>query len=257
MKLRTFARGTKELRCDEEPWLLNGRRARPADDGCDQTNAGRHAPMDMPSAIVRYAEVEMLDNYANTLTLTGRHSEALKASEQALEHYRAARDSNPSLDNDVARVLSNYCQRLAATGRFIEAAAAGADAITLFEQLSTNPRNEVHAATTRAVVAIYTVAAGNTNAGMLLAAQAALQGEQLLAKGVMSREQLATIYIEATKATQPNPSLAVRYAKRAVQLLREAGLSGTPDYATALRNLAALHGMAGQIDPGLMLSPRR
>ena len=92
-----------------------------------------------------------LDNYANTLTLTGRHSEALEASEQALEHYRAARDNNPSLDNDVARVLSNYCQRLAATGRFIEAAAAGADAITLFEQLSAaNPRNEVYAATTRA-----------------------------------------------------------------------------------------------------------
>ena len=86
---------------------------------------------------------------------------------------------------------------------------------------------------------------------MLLAAQAALQGEQLLAKGVMSHEELATIYIEATKATQRNPSVAVRYAKRAVQLLREAGLSGTPDYATALRNLAALHGMAGQIEPGL------
>ena len=59
MKLRTFARGTKELRCDEEPWLLNGRRARPADDGCDQTNAGRHAPMDMPSAIVRYTTTDM------------------------------------------------------------------------------------------------------------------------------------------------------------------------------------------------------
>ncbi len=73
----------------------------------------------------------MLDNYANTLTLNGRHSEALEASGQALEHYRAARDNNPSLDNDVARVLSNHCQRLAATGRFTEAAAAGADAIAL------------------------------------------------------------------------------------------------------------------------------
>ncbi len=194
----------------------------------------------------------MLDNYANTLSLTGRHSEALEASEQALEHYRAARDNNPSLDNDVARVLSNYCQRLAATGRFVDAAAAGADAITLFEQLAaTNPRNEVYAATTRAVVAIYTVAAGNAEAGVLLAAQAALQGEQLLAKGVMSHEELATIYIEATKATQRNPSVAVRYTQRALQLLREAGLSGTPEYATSMRNLAALHGIAGQIGPGL------
>ena len=45
--------------------------------------------------------------------------------------------------------------------------------------------------------------------------------------------------------------MAVRYAQRAVQLLGEAGLSGTPEYATALRNLAALYGMAGQIEPGL------
>ncbi len=86
---------------------------------------------------------------------------------------------------------------------------------------------------------------------MLLAAQATLQGEQLLAKGVMPHEQLATIYIEATKAAQPNPALASRYGQRAVQLLRESGLTRSPEYATALRNLAALHGMAGQIEPGL------
>jgi len=200
----------------------------------------------------RTALAMILDNYANALTLTGRHNEALEASEQALAYYRAARDNNPSLDNDMARVLSNYCQRLAVTGRFTEAAAAGADAITLFEQLSTHdPRNEVYAATTLAHVASYTVAAGNTDAGLLLAARAVLQGEQLLVKGVMSHEELAKNYIEATKTTERHPSVAVRYAQRAVQLLQEAGLSGTPEYATALRNLAALHGKAGQIGLGL------
>ncbi|BBX47688.1 hypothetical protein GCM10009641_18860 [Mycobacterium cookii] len=201
---------------------------------------------------MRPALALMLDNYANTLTVTGHHSEALQASEQALSYYRAARDDNPSLDNDVARVLSNYCQRLAAAGRFPGAAAAGAEAINLYEQLSTgNPRNDVYAATTRAFTAIYTVRAGNARAGMLLAAQATRQGEQLLAGQLMSREELATIYISATKAAEPNPAQAIRYAERVVQLIREDGLDRTPQYATGLRNLAALHGMAGRIESGL------
>ncbi len=200
----------------------------------------------------RTALALMLDNYANPLSLTGRHSEALEVSEQALQYYRAARDDNPSLDNDVARVLLNYCQRLAASGQFVQAAAIADEAITLFEQLSTsNAHNQVDAVTTRALKAIYTVANGQRDRGVLLAAKAVLQGEQLLADGVMSPQELATVYIEVTKAAQRRPALAVRYAQRAVQLLAEAALSDTPDYATALRNLAALHGMAGQIDPGL------
>jgi serine/threonine protein kinase len=68
--------------------------------------------------------------------------------------------------------------------------------------------------------------------------------------GVISKA-IATIYISATKAAEPNPAQAIRYAERVVQLIREAGLDRTPQYATGLRNLAALHGMAGRIESGL------
>jgi tetratricopeptide (TPR) repeat protein len=194
----------------------------------------------------------MLENYANTLTLTGHHSEGLQASEDALAYYRTARGNNPGLDGDIARVLSNYCQRLAAVGRFSEAAAAGDEAINIYERLSTaDPRSSVHAATIRGFVAIYTVRAGNVPAGMVLADQATLQGEQLLARHLMSRDELATIYIHATKAAEPDPAQAAQYAERVVQLLREAGLTGTPQYATALRNLAAIYGLGGRLDAGL------
>jgi tetratricopeptide (TPR) repeat protein len=194
----------------------------------------------------------MLENYAIALTHSGHHTEALEASFEALSYYRAARDDNPSLDNDVARVLSNYCQRLAASGQFLQASVAGAEAIRLFDQLSAgNPRHEVHAAITRSVVAIYIAYAGNARGGAILATQATVQGEQLLARGLMSQQDLATVYIEATKATGKIPAMAVPFAQRATQLLREADLSRSPGYATAVRNLAALHGMAGQIEDGL------
>jgi tetratricopeptide (TPR) repeat protein len=194
----------------------------------------------------------MLENYANTLTLTGHHSEGLQASEDALDYYRSARGNNPGLDGDIARVLSNYCQRLAAAGRFADAVAAGAEAINIYERLSTaDPRNAVHAATTRGFVGIYTVRAGDVSAGMDLADQATQQGEQLLARQLMSPDELATIYIHATKAAATYPAEALRYTERVVDLLREAGLTGTPKYATALRNLAALFGMKGSRDAGL------
>lgn len=194
----------------------------------------------------------MLENYAIALTQSGHHTEALEASSEALGYYRAARDDNPSLDNDVARVLSNYCQRLFASGQFHEASVAGAEAIRLFDQLSgDNPRNAVHAAITRSVVAIYISYAGNPRGGAILATQATVQGEQLLARGLMSQQDLATVYIEATKATGKIPAMAVPFAQRAAQLLREADLGSSPEYATALRNLAALHGIASQIDDGL------
>ncbi|MGQ9411148.1 caspase family protein [Mycolicibacterium gilvum] len=194
----------------------------------------------------------MLENYANTLTLTGHHSEGLEASEQALQYFRAARENNPGLDADIGRVLSNYCQRLAAVGRFPEAVAAGYEAISIYERLSTaDPQNAVHVATIGSFVAIYTVHAGNASAGMLLANQATRQGEQLLAQQLMSHIELATIYIHAAKAAETDPAQAVRYAQRVLEILHEAGLSRTPEYATALRNLAALHGMAGRIELGL------
>lgn len=194
----------------------------------------------------------MLDNYANSLTLTGHYTEAIEASEQALGYYRAAREQNPNLDNDVARVLSNHSQRLAAAGRFSEAIVRDAEAIALFEQLTvSDSRNAVYVATTRSVMAIHFVAAGNPSRGMQLAAQATAEGERLLERGLILEQQLATIYLEATKASQPDPAVSARYAQRTVQLLRQSGLTTSPEYATALRNLAACHGMAGQIDNGL------
>lgn len=200
----------------------------------------------------RPALAQMLDNYANALSLTGRHGEALEASAQALQYFRAARGGNAGLDNDVARALQNHCQRLAATAQFASAVEAGTEAISLFERLSADePRNQVYAVTTRALVAIFTVAAGDETQGGLLAAQACERGEQLLTTGLMSAVELATIYVEATKAVQSDPATAMRYAQRTVDLLRQAGSTDTSTYATALRNLAACHGMAGQFAAGL------
>ncbi|WP_176552557.1 hypothetical protein, partial [Mycobacterium kansasii] len=98
------------------------------------------------------ALAQMLDNYATALSLTGRHGEALEASAQALQYFRAARGGNAGLDNDVARAVQNHCQRLAATAQFASAVEAGTEAISLFERLSADePRNQVYAVTTRAL----------------------------------------------------------------------------------------------------------
>ena len=194
----------------------------------------------------------MLDNYANALTKTGHHGEALQTSTQALGYYRQAQESNPGLDSDVARVLSNYCHRLAAAGQFTEAAAAGAEAIDIYQRLAAaDPRKAVDAVVTRADVAAYTAQAGNTRGAALLAAEAATQGDRLAASGAMSLEQLATMHVQATKATGNTPALAARFAQRAVDLFREAALTHTAAYGTAVRNLAALHGMASRVGPGL------
>ena len=64
-------------------------------------------------------------------------------------------------------------------------------------------------------------------------------------------EQLATLHVQATKATGGNPGLAVRYANAPWTCSGQAGLSDTAAYATALRESRALHGMQGQIRPGL------
>lgn len=198
------------------------------------------------------ALAQMLDNYANALSLTGHHSEALEASTRALQHYQIARGGNLGLDNDVARVLFNHCQRLAACGRPAEAAEAGTKAIALFEQLAAGaPHNHAEAVSAGALVAMFTVAAGDKKRGMHLAAKTCERGEQLLSDGIMSADDLATVYVQSAKAAQSDSAAAMRYAQRTVDLMRQAGSPDTSNYGVALRNLAACHGMAGQTATGL------
>jgi tetratricopeptide (TPR) repeat protein len=193
-----------------------------------------------------------LDNFANALTHNGFHDDARAASEEALALYRAARISNPGLDADIARVLLNYSQRLFHAGRSRDAAAAGVEAIHLIEQLAAeDPRMNAEAAIARSNVAVYVAQGGDPMAASVLALQAVIESERLAKSEGMSLGQLAVVYVQASKATMSNSQLSARYGQRAVEVFRQAGMTDTAEYATAMRNLAALHGMENRNEAGL------
>ena len=175
-----------------------------------------------------------------------------KPAKRPFSLYREARILNPGLDADIARVLTNYSHRLFYAGRSQEAAETGTEAIALTEQLAlADPRLNVELVVLRCNVAVYLAQGGNPPAASLLALRAVIVGERLATSGEMPLGQLAIVYVQASKATFANTSLSGRYGQRAVELFRQAGMTDTVEYATAIRNLAAFHGMENRNEEGL------
>ncbi|MFT4393819.1 AAA family ATPase [Gordonia lacunae] len=194
-----------------------------------------------------------LDNYANALTRLDRHADALEATTRALSIYRASSDKSPRAAQALAQTLVNYSVRLGAANRPAEAVDAIKEARGVYKSLSqTDPRFGGEVARTTAELAHNLLAAGYVPQAQSAARKATRLADQLAERGYLGSHEVATIYVQSTKAIGVDAPEALAYADRAVDLCRSA-VTDQRLFGTALRNLAAVRGTRGEYQQALEL----
>lgn len=195
-----------------------------------------------------------LDNFANCRTRLSEHHAAIQLTQESLEIYRDIAARNEGDLVNVARVLLNYGDRLAHVGRPEDAVVATEEARDLYRKLGTdNPLFEVDVARTIAQLAIHQLAAGNRATAATTSAEAVRLCDEMVARKVVDEiilaEALSYALVQATRCAL-DPNLLLEFAQRAVSALATTGVSVSPKYAVALRNLAAVHGTRGDFAVG-------
>nr|WP_218680879.1 tetratricopeptide repeat protein [Rhodococcus qingshengii] len=195
-----------------------------------------------------------LDNFANCMTRLSEHHAAIQLTQESLEIYRDIAARNEGDLVHVARVLLNYGDRLAHVGRAEDAVVATEEARDLYRKLGTdNPLLEVEVARTVAQLAIHQLAAGNRATAATTSEEAVQLCDDMAARKVVDEiilaEALSYALVQATRCAL-DPDLLLEFAQRAVSALATTGVPGSPKYAVALRNLAAVHGTRGDFAVG-------
>ncbi len=202
----------------------------------------------------------ILDNHANCLSRLSQHRSAIEHTEEALAIYRAMADHGSGHLGDLARVLVNYADRLAHVNRADEAVASAEEARDLYVTLaSANSRYEIDVVRTMAQLSILQLAAHNREDASTTSTVAVQLCDELAQSrrvdAVLIANALIYALVQATVCVS-DVDLKLEFSERVVSALESSGRVTESDYATALRNLAAVHGTRQEFEAGVDISRR-
>nr|WP_296781070.1 tetratricopeptide repeat protein [Rhodococcus sp. (in: high G+C Gram-positive bacteria)] len=237
--------------------LLNlGEVSAAAEQGAEAIKLARRVTGLNPMLVGNLAMI--LDNHANCLSRLSQHRSAIEHTEEALVIYRRAADLGDGYLADLARVLVNYADRLAHVNRADEAVASAGEARDLYTSLArANSRYEVDVARTVAQLAVLELAAHNRDVAAMTAIEAVRLCDELARSNrvdeVLVADLLIYVLVQATGCIE-NLALQLEFSERVVSVFESTGRVMSSDYATALRNLAAVHGMRQEFETGADIS---